>query len=313
MRIAIAGGTGFLGSSLVDPLVRRGHEVVVLTRRPSETPPWSFGTGNPSRVHVAGWTPDDLEDVWAHLLEGADVVCNLAGASIGDARWTPARKKVMRDSRIAVTRGLVAAASSVPAPPSTFISASGISYYGSRGDEALTEESSQGTGFLAELCAEWEEAARAAASFARVVILRTALVLDRDGGVLPRMALPFRFFAGGRLGSGRQYVSWVHRTDWARLVCWLVENPTVSGPINVAAPEPVTNAVFARALGRALGRPSILPAPALALRLVLGSERADELLLASSRILPARALEHGFRFRYPHLDSALDAIYRKPF
>jgi len=310
MRIVIAGGTGFLGSSLVDPLVRRGHEVVVLTRRPSQTPPWSFGSGDPSRVHVARWTPDDVEGVWAHVLHGADVVCNLAGASIGDGRWTVSRKKAVRESRVEVTRSLVTAASSLPVPPTAFISASGVNYYGSRGDEVLTEDASPGSGFLAELCAEWEEAARAAASYARVVTLRTALVLDRDGGVLPRMALPFRLFAGGRLGSGRQYMSWIHRADWARLVCWLVENPAITGPVNVAAPEPVTNSVFARALGRALGRPSSLPAPAFALRMVLGAERAEELLLGGNRTMPARALGHGFHFRYPNLESALGAIYR---
>lgn len=309
MRVAIAGGTGFLGSQLVDLLVRRGHDVVVLTRRPESTPPWSFGHGDPARVRVAPWHPDDAHGGWARILEGIDVVCNLAGASIGEGRWTAARKQAFVESRVAATHNLVRAASSMSVPPSVFLNASGVSYYGSRGDEVLTEDSPPGDDFLARLCIDWEEAAREAARFARVVMLRSGIVLDANGGALPRMAQPFRFFAGGRLGTGRQYLSWIHLSDWTKLATWLIENDRISGPVNATAPEPVTNREFTRALAAALNRPAFFPATAFMLRLILGRERAQALLLGSCRAIPARALDGGFRFLYSDVAAALAAVY----
>ncbi len=234
-------------------------------------------------------------------------------------RWTAARKQALRDSRILATRSLAMALAQTPTPPSTFISASGIGYYGDRGSEPLTEESSAGDDFLAHLCVEWEAEASAFAKASagqavkgvvpavRVVLLRTGLVLEKSGGVLPQMMRPFRFFAGGRIGSGRQYMPWVHRLDWIEMVRWIVDTPAVSGPVNVCAPHPVTNAEFSRALGRALRRPALLPAPGFALKIVLG-EMADA-ALTGQRALPDKALAHGYHFRYPEIDIAFRGIF----
>jgi len=236
-------------------------------------------------------------------------VVNLAGEGIGDKRWTPARKAAIVDSRIRATRAIVTAMTRVNRPPPTLISSSGIGIYGTtRGDDLLTEDSAIGSDFLARTCRDWEAAANAAAPVARVVLLRSGLVLAKDGGALPRIALPFRFFAGGPVGSGRQYMSWIHLADWTAIVRWAVATTSVSGPLNLTAPTPVTNTEFSRALGRAMGRPSLMPAPAFALRLALG-EMADALLLGGQRALPQRALQRGFEFRFATVDAALQEIY----
>jgi uncharacterized protein (TIGR01777 family) len=193
-------------------------------------------------------------------------------------------------------------------PPGTLISGSGIGYYGDRGNEPLTETSPPGDDFLAHLCVEWEaEAQRAASSSLRVVVLRTGLVLEKSGGVLPQMMRPFRFFAGGPIGSGRQYMSWLHRLDWIEMVRWIVDTPAVTGAVNATAPHPVTNADFARALGRAMHRPALVPAPKFAVKLVVG-EMADA-ALASQRALPGKPLAHGYHFRYPEIDIAFRGIF----
>ena len=194
--------------------------------------------------------------------------------------------------------------------PAAFLSASAVGYYGSRGDDELTEESAPGHDFLATVCRAWEAEALRAAGATRVVLLRTGLPLERSGGALPRIALPFRFLAGGPVGSGRQYWSWIHRDDWVAMTIWVLHASAVSGPLNLTAPTPVTNREFAAALGRVLKRPSSLPAPAFALRLLLG-EMADALLLAGQRVIPAKAKAHGFRFRYAALEPALVAAWRR--
>jgi uncharacterized protein (TIGR01777 family) len=194
--------------------------------------------------------------------------------------------------------------------PPTLINASAVGIYGARGDELLTEESAPGSGFLASLGRDWEKEALSAAPHVRVVLLRTGIALDKEGGALPRMALPFRFFVGGPLGSGRQYVSWIHRDDWTAMISWALTTDALSGPLNVTAPTPVTNTEFARTLGRVLRRPALTPAPAFALRGVLG-EMADA-LVTGQRVLPAKAHELGFGFSYPRLESALRAIYPRP-
>jgi hypothetical protein len=206
------------------------------------------------------------------------------------------------------TRALADALREAARPPGMFLSGSAIGFYGNRGDEVVTEQTPPGSDFLARVCVEWEREACAAADVTRVVLLRTGIVLARQGGALPRMALPFHLFAGGPVGSGRQYLSWVHRDDWVAMVMWAMNRPLLAGPLNVTAPEPARNIDFARTLGRVLHRPSFLPAPALALRLALG-ELADTALLSSLRVLPAAALSEGFDFRYPQLESALRAIY----
>jgi uncharacterized protein (TIGR01777 family) len=308
MKLVIAGGTGFLGNALAWTWAEEGHDVRVLTRSlPAGEARHEPGTGKPGITRV-GWVPDGTPGTATAEIEGAAALINLAGASIAGARWTAARKSLLRDSRIIPTRTLATAVAAATRPPLAFISASGAGYYGDRGSEALSENAAPGDDFLAHLCVEWEgEAAKATRPDTRVVLLRTGIVLEKTGGALPQMARPFRFFAGGPLGSGRQYIPWVHRHDWIEMVRWIVDTPAVAGAVNVAAPHPVTNAEFSRALGRALHRPSLVPAPRFALKLALG-ELADA-LLASQRALPGVALAHGYHFRYPEIDIAFRGIY----
>jgi uncharacterized protein len=295
MRIVLAGGTGFLGSALAEELKRNGWTVTVLTR-------------HPRRAGELAWDPYGPVTAWAHALEDVEAVVNVAGASIAK-RWTAAHKREMWNSRVHVTRSLVAGLKSVRRIPPVLINASGVDIYGPHGDEPLTEESPPGSGFLAELGFEWEKEALAARPQSRVVLIRSGVVLDKDAGALPRMALPFKLFVGGPLGSGRQYLPWIHKDDWTAMVRWALANASVTGPLNATAPNTVTQLEFARTLGRALGRPAIIPAPAFALRLLLG-EMAD-LVLTGKRAVPDKAQSLGFDFRYPTLDEALRAIYAR--
>ena len=309
MRIVIAGGTGFLGNPLSEVYAEEGHDVRVLTRGlPVGASRHDSGTGVPGVTRV-GWRPDGQSGAWASALDGADAVINLAGEGIGDRRWTPQRKALIRDSRVIPTRTLAAGIASASYPPPVFISASGVGYYGTAGGDTKTESSPAGDDFLAHVCEEWEaEARRVKSAATRVVTIRSGVVLERGGGALPKMVTPFRFFAGGRMGSGRQFMSWIHRIDWIEMVRWIVETPGVTGPVNVTAPAPVTNREFARALGRAMRRPAVLPAPAFALKLMLG-EMAEPLVLRGQRALPQCALSHGFHFRYPEIDQAFRGIF----
>jgi uncharacterized protein len=309
MKIVIAGGTGFLGSPLAEVYAEEGHDVRVLTRGvPQGAPRHEPGTGVPGITSV-GWTPDGTGGPWAGTIDGADALINLAGESIAGKRWSAARKAALRDSRIAATRSLVAAIGSVPSPPPVFISGSGTGYYGASGDEIRTEDSPPGQDFLSHLAVDWEtEARKAESSRTRVVLLRTGIALERSGGALKEMMRPFRFFVGGPMGSGRQYMPWIHRIDWIEMVRWIVETPDVHGPVNATAPEPVTNRTFARALGRALRRPGFVPAPGFALKLIVG-EMATPLLLQGQRAIPAKARSLRFHFRYPTIDQAFRGIF----
>ena len=309
MRIVIAGGTGFLGTQLAETYAEDGHDVRVLTRGliPGDAR-HDPGTGVPGVTRV-GWRPDGKTGGWASVVDGADAVVNLAGAGIGDARWSPARKTIIRDSRIRATRSLVAAITESSLRPAVFISASGVGYYGAAGNETKTETSPSGSDFLAQVCTEWEsEALRASSAATRVVLLRSGMVLERSGGALPRLMVPFRFFAGGPTGSGRQYISWIHRIDWVEMIRWIVDCPKVNGPVNATSPAPVTNREFAKALGHAMHRPALIPVPAFTLRLVLG-EMAEALVLTGQRAIPQCALSHGFHFRYPEIDLAFRGIF----
>jgi uncharacterized protein (TIGR01777 family) len=306
MLIVIAGGTGFLGKPLSTALAAEGHAIVVLSRKGTSRD--ARHLPSPGSIAFVEWNPDGTEGSWGPVLDGAAAVINLAGESIASRRWTAAQKARIVDSRRNATRSLVAAISNTRNPPHVFVSASAIGYYGDRGNEILTEESPPGSDFLANLAVEWERhASQAQNPQTRVVLVRTGIVLDPHGGALPRMITPFKAFVGGPLGSGRQYMSWIHRGDWLSLVRWIVSNDALSGPVNLTAPTPVTNAEFSKELGRALGRPSLLPAPAFGLRLLLG-EMADPLLLASQRVLPSRAESLGFQFSYPQLQPALQAL-----
>jgi uncharacterized protein (TIGR01777 family) len=308
MKIVIAGGTGFLGSPLAEMYAEEGHDVRVLTRSlmPGDTR-HDPGTGVPGVTRV-GWKADGKTGPWAAVLEDADALINLAGESIAGKRWSPQRKAQLHDSRILATRSLAVAVKAASRPPAAFISGSAVGYYGPSGDEAKTEEADPGRDFLAQLCVDWEKEARGASRpETRLVLLRTGIVLERSGGALAEMMRAFRFFAGGRLGSGRQYMSWIHRLDWIEIIRWLVQTSAVSGAVNATAPHPVTNREFARKLGRAMRRPSLVPAPGFALRIALG--QMAESILTGQRVLPAVALKHGYHFRYPDIDQAFRGIF----
>ena len=308
MKIVIAGGSGFLGSPLAEMYAEDGHDVRVLTRSlESGTTRHDPGTGVPGITQV-GWKADGASGPWATALEGADGVINLSGESLASRRWSPDAKKTFRDSRILATRSLAAAIRAAAAPPAVLVSGSAVGYYGRADDRPLNESDPPGTDFLAQLCADWEkEAGQAERPGTRVVLLRTGIVLERSGGALPEMMRPFRFFAGGPLGSGRQYVSWIHRLDWIEIVRWIVQTPVVNGPVNATAPHPVTNRHLSKALGHAMHRPSFLPAPGFAVKLVVG-EFADS-ILTGQRVLPARAQKDGYHFRYPEIEQAFRGIF----
>jgi uncharacterized protein len=308
MKIIIAGGTGFLGAPLAEMYAEDGHDVRVLTRSlESGDTRHDPGTGVPGITRV-GWKPDGSAGPWAAVVEGADGVVNLSGESLAAKRWSEESKKRMRESRVLATRSLASAIVAAKTPPAVLISGSGVDYYGPSHGQPRTESDPAGTDFLGRLCADWEQEARKAERpGTRVVLLRTGMVLERSGGALPEMMRPFRFFVGGPIGSGRQYVSWIHRLDWIEIVRWIVQTPIVSGPVNATAPHPVTNRHFSRALGRAMHRPSLVPAPGFAVKIVVG-EFANT-ILTGQRVLPARAQKDGYHFRYPEIEQAFRGIF----
>ena len=308
MKIVVAGGTGFLGAPLCGSWADEGHEVLVLSRSlPPGQSQHESGTGVPGVTRV-GWNPLEDGRQLVPILEGASAVVNLAGESIDGRRWTAARKQAIRESRTSATRALAAAIGMCSSPPAAFVSGSAVGYYGDRGAETVAEEAPAGHDFLAGVCTEWETAAKSAARpGVRIAIIRTGIVLERSGGALPRMMRPFRYFVGGPLGSGRQYLSWIHRLDWIEMVRWAVESPVATGPINATAPHPVTSREFAHALGRAMRRPAVAPGvPRFVLQAAVG-EIADS-LVTGQRVIPAKALAAGFHFRYPEIDIALRGI-----
>ena len=297
MHTIIAGGSGFLGKAFVSRLKADGHAVGILTRRPR--------AGVEDDI---AWTPDGSAGEWARSLEGVDAIVNLAGEGIADQRWSHARKQALKNSRLLSTRSLATAIGRLSKPPAVFISGSGVGYYGARGEELITEAEPPGSDFLATLCVEWEREADQASPITRVVLLRTAPVLDPDGGALGKMLTPFRLGLGGPLGSGSQFMPWIHIGDWVDVVTWLITNRNARGAFNATSPAPVTNAEFTRTLGRVLHRPAIIPVPGFGLRLLVG-ELADS-LLTGQRAIPARAVEMGFVFRFPELEPALRDLLR---
>jgi len=305
VKILISGSSGLVGSCVVDNLSHQGHDLIRLVR------PGTGARHHPAvseLPHVA-WNPQSgLLDSRA---EGADAIIHLAGASIAGHRWTDAWKRELRDSRVAATTRLVASLQRLHRPPQIFIAASAIGFYGSRGNQELTESSPAGTGFLAQITVDWEtESARAAQSGARVVLLRFGVILAKQGGALPQMALPFRLGVGGRIGSGRQWISWITLDDVVGIIRFGLETNLLSGPANAVSPNPVQNAAFSSSLARVLHRPAIFPTPSFALRLALG-EMADSLLLASQRVYPRKLEQLGYRFLYPDLQPALTAVLRQ--
>ncbi len=293
MKVVIAGGSGFIGLALTRRFMTSGADVVVLSRDPVRV---ELGRG-------VLWTPGSGDRAWQSELADATHVINLAGENIGAQRWSAERKVALLESRLAPTRALVTAIREVASRPH-FISASAIGIYGDRGDEALTEQSPIGHGFLSELARQWESAALEAGDAATVSVFRIGIVLAPEGGALERMLLPFRLGAGGRFGSGSQWMSWIDRDDLVRMIEWGASRKPQAGVYNATAPHPQRNRDFVRLLGAALHRPALLPAPALALRLALG-EMAGPLLLEGQRVLPERAEREGFEFSYPELESSL--------
>ena len=301
MHIVVTGGTGFIGAALSEQLANQGHRVTLLTRDTNRA--WRRLGNLCDYVEWDGVTPG----TWETSFEQADAVVNLAGASIADERWTESRKRHLIESRVSATRLLVQALGRRASRPVVLISGSGVGYYGASDDRLLDERAERGSGFLADLSEAWEaEACRAEALGVRVVRLRIGMVLERDGGALPRMLLPFKLFAGGPVAPGGQWVSWIHRQDLIGLIQWAMTNHTISGPLNAVAPGAVTMAEFCRALGRVMGRPSWLPVPGFAVKLALGE--MGTLLTTGQRVMPMVALSSGFPFVYPDLESALRAI-----
>ncbi len=291
MRIAATGSSGLMGSALVPSLTAEGHEVARILRSSTAGGAWR-------------WDPD-AGHVDARAVNGMDAVVHLAGESIARGRWSEARKARIRASRVLGTRVVAEAVARADPRPQVLVCASAMGFYGDRGDELLTEASAPGRGFLSEVSREWEEAcAPARDQGVRVVNLRFGIVLSPAGGALAKMLLPFRLGAGGVVGSGRQWWSWVALDDAVGAIRHALVTPGLAGPVNVAAPNPVTNAEFTRTLGRVLARPTLLPMPAFAARLALG-EMADALLLASARLVPERLQQTGYVFRRPELEDAL--------
>jgi uncharacterized protein (TIGR01777 family) len=303
MRVALTGGTGFIGARLCRTLLASGHTPIVLSRNPESAR--RLGGG----VEVQRWEPGQ-EGEWESALAGAEAIVNLAGESIGDKRWSERQKAAIRESRISSTRSLIDAMRRADRRPNALLNASASGYYGSRGDEPVTESEPPGTDFLARVCQEWEGDALAARQLGlRVVLVRTGIALGSDGGALPKLLPPFKMFVGGPLASGKQAFPWVHVDDVVGIYQWALENEAVEGPLNAAAPQPLTNKEFCQALARALGRPCWAPVPGFALKLLLG-EMADPLLLQGQKLVPARTEQLGYQFRFRTVDEALQDLLR---
>jgi len=292
MKILITGATGLIGNSLQKVLRGRGHELLFASRKEPRNDSW------------VQW---DYDNVFSHpeKLEGVDVVIHLAGESISGLRWTDEKKRAIRDSRVLGTRNVVDTISSLKQRPGTLISASAIGFYGDRGDDEMTETSPPGKSFLAEVCREWEaEALRAEDSGVRTVILRTGIILSKDGGALGTMLTPFKLGLGGVIGSGKQWMSWVSLDDHLAVIDYAIENEKIRGAVNSVSPNPVTNEEFTFAMGEVLYRPTFIPVPEFAVHLAFG-EMGDALLLDSTRVVPKRLADAGFEFKYPDLKKAL--------
>lgn len=307
MRIVVSGATGLVGTRLVPRFIAEGHTVVVASR--SAISPERFGKD----CETATVDYRSVES-WFRCIETADAIVHLAGANIFERRWSRAFMQEIRDSRVESTRCLSDAIARSPrrkdGEPKRFVSGSAIGIYGDRGDEILTESSSFGSGFMADVGRDWEAAANSAREAgANVVHPRLGIVLDAAGGALPNLMRPFRFFVGGRVGSGKQYISWIHHRDLTALFAFLISNPSFTGAVNAVSPNPVTNAEFSHTLGAAMHRPSWLPAPGFALRIALG--RVAEVVTGSLRVLPERVATAGFAFQFPNLREALDDICNK--
>ena len=306
MRVIITGGTGLIGKHLVASLVKDDHEVIVLSRSPA------LAKGLPARVRVEGWDAKSAKG-WGALADGADAIVNLAGASIAGesffpTRWTPEYKKLIIDSRVNAGRAVVEAVEQAAQKPRVVIQSSAVGYYGPHGAEPITEETPPGSDFLAQVCVEWEKSTAAVEPMGvRRAVIRTGVVLSFDGGALLRLALPFKLFAGGPLGSGKQPFPWIHPDDETGAMRFLIDNDNASGAFNLSAPNPLTNAEFGRVLGKVMGRPSLMPVPGFAFNILFGE--VATVVLDGQRVLPKRLLDMGYTFKFPEAEAALRDLY----
>ena len=303
MRIIIPGGSGLIGRHLTEHLIEKGYEVVVLSRSPKSV------VGLPKGATAAAWDGKTTEG-WGLLVDGAKAIINLAGAGIGDKRWSAERKDLILDSRLESTKAIVEAIAEAKVKPEVLLQGSAIGFYGSRGDIELTEDSSPGEDFLADVTKSWESAAKPAADHTRLVYLRTGVVLTTKGGAFPKIMLPFNLFAGGPYGDGGMWFPWIHIDDQIRAMIWLMENDSAEGPYNLTSPGILRNRTFARVLGKVLGRPSFIPTPAFALKAALGE--MSILLLGSQRANSQKLVDAGFEFKFDQpLRAVKDVVFSK--
>ncbi len=302
MRIIITGGKGLIGGALAANLANDGHEVILLSRAPERT------TSLPSGVRAERWDGRTAAG-WGTLAEGADAIVNLAGEGIASGRWTEERKRRIRESRVNAGQAVVDAVKAAARKPGVVIQSSAVGYYGVHGDEEITESAPAGNDYLAQVAVAWENSTAPVETLGvRRAIIRTGVVLSNKGGALPQMLLPFKLFAGGPLGNGKQWLPWIHIADEVGAIRFLIENRQARGAFNLCAPNPLTNAEFGRVVGRVMGRPAFMPTPAFALRLVFG-EMAT-VLLDGQRQVPKRLIELGFAFRFPSAEAALRDILK---
>lgn len=303
MRIIMTGGTGLIGRALCTALLADNHIVTVLSRNPDTS------RDMPTGVVVEEWDSKTTQG-WGHLVDGADAIINLAGAGIADGPWTAKRKQIIRESRIDAGLAVQSAIEAATNKPHTLIQASAVGYYGQdRGDEVITEESSPGSDFLAKVCFDWEMSTAPVVHMGvRRLILRTGIVLSNEGGAFPKMTLPFKFFAGGRLGNGKQWMPWIHIEDEVRAIQYLLSHEHLEGPFNLSAPNPVTNKQFSQIVGAQMGRPALLPAPGFAIKTALGE--MSTILLDGQRALPKKLEDAGFIFTYPTAQEALSQLLK---
>jgi uncharacterized protein len=305
MRILITGGTGLIGRPLSAALVAEGHEVTVLTRNPDKVKDMTPG------VKLAAWDGQSAHG-WGHLVDGAGAIINFAGEGIGDGRWSKERKQKIRRSRLLAGKAVMEAISAAAVKPKVLVQASAVGYYGTgTGDKLVTESASPGNDFLSKVCFDWEASTASATRMGvRRPVLRTGIVLANEGGAFPKLLLPFKFFAGGPLGSGKQWLPWIHIEDEVRAIQFALQTEAVDGPLNLAAPNPITNREMARQIGTVLGRPAFMPAPGFALKTVLGD--MSTLVLDGQRAVPARLQALNFQFQFETIEPALRDLLGKP-
>lgn len=301
MRIIITGGTGLIGRPLSQALVSEGHEVIILSRQPEKV------KNAPAGVNVQKWDAKSAEG-WGQLANGAGAIVNLAGAGIADERWSAERKQLIRQSRLDAGRAVMEAIAAADVKPGVLIQASAVGYYGIQsGDAQLTESASPGADFLSKVCFDWEASTAPVSRFGvRRAVIRTGVVLSNEGGAFPKQVMPFKFFAGGPVGSGKQWYPWIHIDDQVRAIQFLIANDKASGPYNLTAPNPVTNKEFGQLIGAVLGKPAFMPAPGFAMKTVFGE--MSIILLEGQRAIPQRLLDLGFKFNYETAQAALRAL-----